>query len=97
MEMVEGAVERRTLGVEGLTDRQLEILELIGQGRSTPAIARQLNLSVKTVESHRSHIRTKLNLKNTFDLLHYAIRWIESEGLPPRPTGAGRSAPRKRR
>jgi len=60
--------------LERLSDRELEIFGLIGQGRGTRQIAEQLHLSVKTVESHRAHIKEKLNLKNATELVHRAIQ-----------------------
>ncbi|HZM05629.1 MAG TPA: response regulator transcription factor [Candidatus Saccharimonadales bacterium] len=59
--------------VERLSDRELEVFGLIGQGRGTRQIAEQLHLSVKTIESHRAHIKEKLNLKNATELVHRAI------------------------
>jgi DNA-binding NarL/FixJ family response regulator len=64
---------------ELLTARELEIFRMIGQGMSTREIAEQLQLSIKTVESHRAHIKEKLQLNTAFDLLHYAIQWIQQE------------------
>jgi len=60
--------------MERLSDRELEIFGLIGQGRGTRQIAEQLHLSVKTSESHRAHIKEKLNLKNATELVHRAIQ-----------------------
>ena len=60
--------------IDRLSDRELEVFGLIGQGRGTRQIAAQLNLSVKTVESHRAHIKEKLNLKNATELVHRAIQ-----------------------
>jgi DNA-binding NarL/FixJ family response regulator len=60
--------------MERLSDRELEIFGLIGQGRGTRQIAELLHLSVKTIESHRAHIKEKLNLKNANELVHRAIR-----------------------
>jgi DNA-binding NarL/FixJ family response regulator len=60
--------------LEQLSDRELEVFGLIGQGRSTRQIAEHLRLSVKTVESHRAHIKEKLNLKDANELVHTAIR-----------------------
>lgn len=62
-----------------MSDREFEVLRLIGQGRGTRDIAEQLHLSPKTVDVHRAHIRTKLKLKNAVALVSYAIRWVESE------------------
>jgi DNA-binding NarL/FixJ family response regulator len=62
-----------------LTDRELEILELIGHGKDSRAIARQLNLSFKTVDAHRGHIKTKLELRNHTELITYAARWVQTQ------------------
>lgn len=61
-----------------LSDRELTVLHLIGQGFGTRQIAEKLHLSVKTVESYRSHIKEKLRLSNATDLLKYAIHWAQS-------------------
>jgi DNA-binding NarL/FixJ family response regulator len=58
-----------------LSDRELEVFALIGQGRGTRQIAEELHLSVKTVESHRAHIKEKLNLKSATELVRHAIQW----------------------
>jgi DNA-binding NarL/FixJ family response regulator len=60
--------------MERLSDRELEVFGLIGQGKGTRQIAEQLRLSVKTIESHRAHIKEKLNLKDANELVHTAIR-----------------------
>ena len=59
--------------MERLSDRELEVFGLIGQGRGTRQIAEQLHLSVKTIESHRAHIKEKLDLKSSTELVHCAI------------------------
>jgi DNA-binding NarL/FixJ family response regulator len=64
--------------IEKLSDREFEIFQLIGQGRSTRDIAKQLHLSSKTVEAHRGHIKEKLELKDATALVHQAIRWVEA-------------------
>lgn len=61
---------------ERLTDREIEIFELIGQGQTTRSIASQLELSPKTVETHREHIKEKLELKNTSELTKHAVQWV---------------------
>ena len=66
--------------VERLTDREFEIFKPIGDGKSTKEIAQQLHRSHKTVAVHRGHIKEKLNLKNSAELVHQAIRWTESAG-----------------
>ncbi len=62
-----------------LTDRELEVLQLIGQGYSTRRIATALYVSVKTVESHFANIKAKLDLKNFNELIQYAVKWSLSE------------------
>lgn len=59
-----------------LSDRELEVLRLIGQGLSTGDIARDLCRSVKTIEAHRANIKEKLNLKNSSELVRFAIQWV---------------------
>lgn len=61
--------------ITGLTDRELEVFRLIGQGHSTRQIADELHLSVKTVESYQAHIKDKLALHNARELVQHAIRW----------------------
>jgi len=60
-----------------LTDRELEVFELIGRGLNTAAIADRLEISIKTVETYRSNIRAKLDLKDATELIRYATTWIE--------------------
>ena len=61
--------------IVGLTDRELEIFRLIGEGHSTRQIANELHLSVKTIESHQAHIKEKLSLRNARELVQHAIEW----------------------
>jgi DNA-binding NarL/FixJ family response regulator len=81
-ELIGGKAGRGGSLMERLSDRELEIFGLIGQGRGTRQIAEQLHLSIKTVESHRAHIKEKLNLKNANELVHQAIRARGEEGSP---------------
>ena len=60
-------------GYDGLSDREREILQLIAQGRTTPEIAAELSLSPHTVQTHRDHIMTKLDLHSKAALIKYAI------------------------
>ena len=59
---------------ERLTTREREVLQLVGEGRSSPEIAKQLHVSVKTVEGHRSRLMTKLGAKNVAGLVRNAVR-----------------------
>lgn len=71
-----GATKAATASpVETLSDRELEVLELLGKGLGTSQIADRLCLSVKTIETYREHLKTKLNLVNGHELLRYAIEW----------------------
>jgi DNA-binding NarL/FixJ family response regulator len=66
--------------VSKLSDRELEVFQLIGHGKGTRDIAEQLHLSVKTVEVHRANIKSKLEIKTATDLVRFAVRWVDSEG-----------------
>jgi DNA-binding NarL/FixJ family response regulator len=60
-----------------LSDRELQVFELIARGLSTATIAEQLGVSVKTIETYRSNIRAKLDLEDATDLVRYAATWAE--------------------
>ena len=62
-----------------LSDRELEVFELTGSGLSTREIAERLHLSVKTVESYRARIKTKLNLESAAELMQHAVQWVAGE------------------
>ena len=66
-------------GAAALTPRQRQICELAAAGKGNRAIAQQLFLSVKTVESYQAHIKEKLSLKNGRELVQHAIQWTVSE------------------
>ena len=61
----------------GLSDRELHVLELMGRGLGTRAIAEQLHISVKTVESYRARLKEKMNLRSGTELVRFAVRWAE--------------------
>jgi len=63
------------LEIKKLSDREFEVFQLISKGIKTSDIAKEINISVKTVEAHKLRIRTKLNLKNSNELNKYAIEW----------------------
>jgi DNA-binding NarL/FixJ family response regulator len=62
--------------VDRLTDRELEVLELIGRGHTTRQIADTLQLVVATVDTYRARIKEKMNFRNATELQHFAIRWV---------------------
>jgi DNA-binding NarL/FixJ family response regulator len=80
--MVDKNASLETSPIDELTDRELQVFDMIGQGMTTREIAENLKLSVKTVESHREHIKNKLNLTNATELLKRALQWshLESNG-----------------
>jgi DNA-binding NarL/FixJ family response regulator len=63
--------------VGSLSDRELAVLRMIGQGRSTGEIADEMNLSVSTISTYRERIKEKLQLRNAAELVRYAIHWVE--------------------
>jgi len=67
-------------GVSALTDRELQVFELIGRGRGTREVAVELHLSIHTIESHREKIRLKLNLRNGTELQQRAVLWVLENG-----------------
>lgn len=77
MKMTSGKKISSSNPLEILSDRELEVFELIGKGETTNEIAQKLHVSVKTVESYRARIKDKLQLKSANDLLRRAVQWIE--------------------
>jgi len=67
--------------VERLSDRELEILELIGKGNEVRQIAKLLHLSPKTVETHRAHIKEKLSLQNARQVARFAVQWVGTRNV----------------
>jgi DNA-binding NarL/FixJ family response regulator len=65
--------------ISQLSDRELEVFELLGRGRGSRQIATELRLSVKTVDTHRSHIKEKLNLHSAPEMIQRAVQWVEQE------------------
>ena len=67
--------DKRHSSLDDLSDRELEVLRLIGAGHGTRQIAEELHLSVKTVETYQAHLKEKLALRNSRELVQYATRW----------------------
>ena len=72
--MVDGNGNKK--GIESLSNRELQVFEMIGEGIPTSQIASQLNLSQKTIETHQAHIKRKLGLSSAHELNQRAIRWV---------------------
>ena len=90
--MIQGSDGDVVAPVDKLSDRELEVFQHIGSGLSTRDIAEALHLSIKTIETHRAHIKEKLGFANATDMIKFAVEWKEtSEGVPTgRPvTAAG--------
>ncbi|RYD24346.1 MAG: response regulator transcription factor [Verrucomicrobiaceae bacterium] len=66
--------------IQSLTDRELEVFQLIGAGKSSREIAGQLHLSMRTVDAHRAHMKEKLQLTSGTELVRHAVSWVEGLG-----------------
>jgi len=77
--LVGGGPDPGVSAIERLSDRELEVFHLIGQGYGTRQIAERLHLSIKTIETYREHLKEKLNLADASELLQYAIQWTHSQ------------------
>src|SRR5947208_7437445 len=78
-QQVRGQSDLNESPVKGLSDRELEVFQLIGQWKKTRDIADELHLSIKTIEYYREQIKRKLNLKNAAELTQYATAWVQRE------------------
>ena len=78
-QQVRGQTDVNESPVKGLSDRELEVFQLIGRWKKTKEIASELHLSVKTIEYYREQIKRKLNLKDAAELTQYATAWVQRE------------------
>ncbi len=69
--------------VEALSNRELELFQLTGQGKEIAEIAEIMNISPRTVEVHRSHIKKKLGLRTSTDIFQMAYDWLRQSGIQP--------------
>ena len=76
---VRGQTDINQSPVKSLSDRELEVFQLIGQWKKTREIADELHLSIKTIEYYREQIKRKLNLKNAAELTQYDTSWVQRE------------------
>jgi DNA-binding NarL/FixJ family response regulator len=76
--VVDGDPELSQSPIDLLSDRELEVLELIGKGLATREIAERLGLSVKTIDTYRENLKTKLNLSTANELIRYAVIWTQT-------------------
>ena len=73
--------DRLVFAMDTLSNREMEVFRLIGNGYSTRQIAERLNLSSKTIDSYREHLKLKLGIENGAELMRHAIQWVKSEAL----------------
>jgi DNA-binding NarL/FixJ family response regulator len=73
---VHGSESDSSSPVDRLSDRELEILTMLGRGHPTRSIAKELNLSIKTIETHRAHIKEKFGFSDGNDMVRFAIDWV---------------------
>jgi len=78
-QQIRGKVDIQESPVKSLSDRELEVFQLIGQWKKTSEIAQELHLSIKTIEYYREQIKRKLNLKNSAELTQHATSWVQRE------------------
>ena len=76
--MVSNSDEKQ--GINSLSNRELQVFEMIGHGVAPGKMARKLNISVKTIETHQAHIKKKLGVSSSHQLTHHAIRWVLDQG-----------------
>ena len=79
--LVNNKKDEMVFSIDSLSDREMEVFQLIGNGYSTRQIAAKLNLSVKTIDSYREHLKLKLHLEKGSDLVRHAIQWVKSENI----------------
>lgn len=77
MKLATGSNAKSANPLDQLSDRELEVFELTGNGLSTKEIGEKLHISVKTVESHRANIKDKLQIDSANELMRHAVRWVE--------------------
>jgi DNA-binding NarL/FixJ family response regulator len=78
LESVAGGSTRPTDSpLDRLSDREREVFELLGRGLSIKEIGKRLHLSVKTIETYKAHLKQKLNLESTSQLVRHAVSWVE--------------------
>ena len=78
-QIVNGLGDVSTSPVDRLTDRELEVVQLVGRGLSSREVAESLHLSVKTIESHRAHVKEKLGLRNATELVQFSVQWVDQQ------------------
>ena len=78
--MLGGRANQPVSPIESLSDRELEVFRMLGEGKATRQIAKELDLTITTINSFRNRIKEKLNLKNSTELILHAVQWVR-EGI----------------
>jgi len=81
-DLTQPSADIKSSPIERLSDRELEVFRLIGEGRGTREIAEALHLSIKTIETYRAHIKEKLSIKSAAELARSAVNWVENGRHP---------------
>jgi DNA-binding NarL/FixJ family response regulator len=81
LSVMQGKKETTGLPVDVLSDREMEVFELIGRGKCSSEIAGQLHLASKTIETYRSRIKEKLDFKNSTEMIYYAVKWVGDDHI----------------
>jgi DNA-binding CsgD family transcriptional regulator len=74
--LMRGKPERPVSPIEQLSDRELEVFQMMGEGKPTRQIAEELNLTIPTIHSFRNRIKEKLQLKNSSEMMLHAMQWV---------------------
>lgn len=77
--LISGKLQVSTSPVDLLSDRERQVFSLLDRGYGTRQVSEELHLSIKTIETYRSHIKEKLNLDSASELLRHAFRWVNSQ------------------
>jgi DNA-binding NarL/FixJ family response regulator len=88
LEFLNNRSHKKQTGVEALSPREFEIFRLIGEGITTEDIASRLNISTKTVETHRNHIKEKVGTSRMVELVAFAAGWLAEQNMTPEPQGS---------
>lgn len=81
-QIARGSSRESSSGIDQLSNRELQVIQYIGESCNNQIIAERMHVSVKTVEAHRSRIKEKLKLNTSYDLIRFAVRWVEHDTDP---------------
>ena len=77
--LVKGGQDQIPSPLEALSDRELEVFRMLGQGKGTREIAQEMNVALPTISSFKNRIKEKLNFKNSTEMILYAMQWFQKE------------------